>query len=179
MFSSACADDSVKQDEFKQQAVATIKQLASNLKKELSTSMQAGGPVAAVKTCNIKAPQITKALNNEITIKRTSLKLRNANNAPDAWEEQILNSFEKKLAEGTPADQLVHIEKINSTAGPAFRMMKAIPTQGICLSCHGDKLTMSEELTATLEQIYPNDLATDYKVGQIRGAFSVTQAIKN
>jgi len=179
ILSYACADDSVQQDEFKQQASATIKQLATNLKKELSNSMQAGGPVAAVKTCNIKAPEITEALNNKITIKRTSLRLRNPNNAPDAWERQVLNSFEKKLAEGTPADQLIHIEKLNTNAGSTFRMMKAIPTQGICLTCHGDKQTMSEDLLSTLQQTYPNDLATDYQVGQIRGAFSVTQTIDN
>ena len=58
-------------------------------------------------------------------------------------------------------------------------MMKAIPTQGICLTCHGDKQTMSEDLLSTLQQTYPNDLATDYQVGQIRGAFSVTQTIDN
>jgi len=111
ILSYACADDSVQQDEFKQQASATIKQLATNLKKELSNSMQAGGPVAAVKTCNIKAPEITEALNNKITIKRTSLRLRNPNNAPDAWERQVLNSFEKKLAEGTPKE-IIKDEKV-------------------------------------------------------------------
>jgi len=47
------------------------------------------------------------------------------------------------------------------------------------LTCHGDKQTMSEDLLSTLQQTYPNDLATDYQVGQIRGAFSVTQTIDN
>ena len=176
----ACADNTAQQAEvFEQQAQNKIKTLAKNLKQELSGAMQSGGPVAAVQTCNLKAQEITHALNNGISIKRTSLKLRNSKNAPDAWETQILNSFEEKLAEGTPIDQLTHSETIKTASGNTFRMMRAIPTQGLCLSCHGDKQTMSNELVSILEEAYPNDQATDYQVGQIRGAFSVTQNIEN
>ena len=178
MTMSACADNS-QQEQFQQLASIKIKALAGNLKKELSSSMQSGGPVAAVQTCNIKAPQITEALNDSLTIKRTSLKLRNPNNAPDAWEKKILTAFQQKLAGGTPVEQLVHSEKIKTSSGTQLRMMRAIPTQGFCLSCHGDKQTMSKELAETLKQFYPHDLATGYQAGQIRGAFSVTQTIEN
>lgn len=173
----ACTDDTAQQESFNQSATAKIKQLAKGLKTELSTAMQSGGPIAAVKACNIKAPQITSQLNDELIIKRTSLKLRNPTNAPDAWEKQVLYSFEKQLSSGTPIEQLVYKEKIETEAGASFRMMRAIPTQGVCLTCHGDTNDMSDELTLALKQAYPNDLATGYQAGQIRGAFSVSQSI--
>lgn len=54
-----------------------------------------------------------------------------------------------------------------------FRYMKAIPTKGLCLTCHGEALT--EPVKATLAELYPEDKATGFKVGDIRGAFSIIQ----
>ena len=176
----ACTDNTPQlTEEFQQQAQTKIKTLATNLKQELTSAMQSGGLVAAVETCKLKAPEITHALNDNINIKRTSLKLRNPDNSPDAWEKQTLISFEQKLASGTPIEQLTHSEAIETEDGTTLRMMRAIPTQGICLTCHGDKQTMSEELISTLDKAYPNDQATGFNVGQIRGAFSVSQKIEN
>jgi len=176
----ACADNTSQQEEkFQQQAALKIKALANELKQALSASMQSGGPVAAVQTCKLEAPKITHALNDNLVIKRTSLKLRNPDNAPDAWEKEVLTSFETKLANGTPIDQLVHSETIKTENSTTLRMMRAIPTQGLCLTCHGDKQTMGEDLANALEESYPNDLATGFQAGQIRGAFSVKQTIEH
>jgi hypothetical protein len=49
-------------------------------------------------------------------------------------------------------------------------MMKTIPTQGLCLGCHGGNL--SEDVKFELNLLYPNDQATDFKEGDIREAFS-------
>ncbi len=180
----ACAADSNQlTEQFKQDAAMQIKALASNLKKELSAAMQAGGPVAAVEVCKVRAPEITQYLNdthnNNLSIKRTSLKLRNQSNAPDAWEKQVLTSFTEQLANGTPAEDLIHVEQIKSESNTTLKLMRAIPTQGLCLVCHGDKQTMSEDLVKAIELTYPHDKATGYQVGDIRGAFSVTQIIEN
>lgn len=43
------------------------------------------------------------------------------------------------------------------------------------LSCHGESL--STKLEKTLAEHYPNDKATGYKLGDIRGGFSLSQAI--
>lgn len=172
-------NDLAQIEKFKHQADLKIKQLSNELKIELSSSMQDGGPLAAVKTCKLKAPEIAHKLSNHLSIKRTSLKLRNTANAPDTWEQKVLESFEKQLASGLSADQLVYSEKITTDNGASFRLMRAIPTQGLCLTCHGDKQTMSEGLVNALQENYPNDLATGYQLGQIRGAFSVIQIINN
>ena len=153
--SISCADNqSPNLKEFEDNASLKIKVLATNLKKELSASMQAGGPVAAIKTCNIKAPEITAQLNSldNVQIKRTSLRLRNPNNAADNWEQKILTSFEERLTTGTPIKDLVHSEKIISGDQTTLRVMRAIPMQPACVSCHGDKDTMNKDLISALEQ---------------------------
>ena len=55
--------------------------------------------------------------------------------------------------------------------------MKAIPTQQMCLGCHGSAL--SAEVQKVLDERYPEDQAKGYKVGQIRGAFSLRQSLSN
>ena len=178
----ACTDNqSNNLNEFEQDASLKIKSLATNLKKELGASMQKGGPIAAVNTCKIKAPEITNQLNDtdNIKINRTSLRLRNPNNAPDDWERNILMSFEDKLKSGTPIQELAYSEEITHDNITTLRMMRAIPMQPVCLSCHGDKKTMGEDLISSLDINYPNDLATGFSVGEIRGAFSVSKTIKN
>jgi hypothetical protein len=50
-----------------------------------------------------------------------------------------------------------------------FRYMRPIFVQSACLTCHGE--TLSTELQAALDQRYPADHATGYRVGDLRGAF--------
>jgi hypothetical protein len=54
--------------------------------------------------------------------------------------------------------------------------MKAIPTAQLCLACHGENI---DSITRTrLEKLYPDDQARGYKAGDIRGAFSISQALE-
>jgi len=56
----------------------------------------------------------------------------------------------------------------------AFRCTKAIPTAAEpCLTCHGSGLDPA--LKAEIERLlYPDDQATSFKAGELRGAFTVT-----
>ncbi len=178
----SCADTkSPELMDFENAASQKIKALATNLKKELSTSMQNGGPVVAVANCKLKAPEITQQLNSddEIKIRRTSLRVRNPDNAADTWELKVLNTFEEKLSAGTPIQELVYSEELKQDDKTTYRMMRAIPAQALCLTCHGDKQNMSNELIEKLAQDYPNDQATGFSAGDIRGAFSVSQTISH
>jgi len=51
--------------------------------------------------------------------------------------------------------------------------MKAIPTGEGCLKCHGQNI--APEITAKLKENYPDDKATGFKLGDVRGAFSIIQ----
>lgn len=44
-----------------------------------------------------------------------------------------------------------------------------------CLKCHGNKATDIDVATQEIiDARYPNDLATDYKLGDFRGAWKIT-----
>jgi hypothetical protein len=61
--------------------------------------------------------------------------------------------------------------------GSEYRFVKALPVQPLCLSCHGSAEQISPAVKSVLAQHYPNDLATGYSVGQIRGVISVRKPL--
>jgi hypothetical protein len=154
---------------------AAIQNFGSALQTELMQAMQRGGPLEAIDVCNQRAPSIAAEIASETgwSVGRTSLKYRNPANAPDQWERAVLEGFDAALASGQAPAQLQHHEVVEGPDGNEFRFMRAIPTAGLCLTCHGTDL--SGEVTHALERLYPDDQATGYVEGQIRGAFSIIQ----
>ena len=165
--------------EFTHQSNDKVEMLAGDLKRALMSAMQTGGPQAAVNTCKMQASEITTQLNTNsgLQIKRTSLKYRNPNNLPDAWERSILQHFKQLAAEGVAIQQLVHTDQVTTDGQNQFRYMRAIPVQAPCLACHGTEQQIPASVHKVLAQHYPDDQATGYAVGDIRGAFSVWQSI--
>lgn len=149
----------------------------TTLKQELQTAMKAGGPMNAVEVCNLSAPAIAAKVSasQDVAIGRTSLKNRNADNAPTDWQRTVLESFEARKAAGEDAAALEYAEIVDTEAGPEFRFMKAIPTGEVCLNCHGSDL--SAELSAKIRSHYPDDKATGFAIGDLRGAFVVTESV--
>ena len=145
------------------------------LKLELKAAMREGGPGNAIKVCKNKAPEIAADISQKQgwRVARTSLKLRNPQNEPDAWEVKVMNDFEKRKAAGEEIKTLEYAEIIKSDGKKQFRYMKAIPTEKVCLTCHGTEIE-PEEVEA-LNKFYPDDKAIGFKEGDIRGAFTVTQ----
>lgn len=160
-----------------QQAKELIQRFAGELKHELVTSMQQDGPVAAIAVCQQIAPSIAANLSDEsaMQIRRTSLKFRNPNNLPDAWEQKVLERFEMQQTKGDAIPTLEFSEVVDEDGVMTFRMMKAIGIEPVCLTCHGSQL--SNDVSNQLKQLYPEDTATGYVVGDVRGAFSVRQAL--
>lgn len=154
-----------------------IKHYATQLKGKLQQGMKAGGAANAIEVCNTAAAEISRQVSEQQgwKIARTSLKVRNSKNAADVWEHQVLQDFEQRLKKGESIQNIEFAEIIKKDNQPVFRYMKAIPTQGLCLSCHGDKL--SPDVAEKLRELYPEDLATGFKTGDIRGAFSITRHI--
>jgi Protein of unknown function (DUF3365) len=148
---------------------AAVKAFGGLLVKELKNALEEGGPVKAIKVCNIEAPQIAESVSDDLDIQiaRTSLKTRNPNNNPDNWEQNVLEQFEQRKQNGEAIDSLEYSEETDA----GFRYMKAIPTKGLCLTCHGE--TLSDPVKATLAEYYPNDTATGFNIGDIRGAFTI------
>ncbi len=160
--------------EFSQQSQAAIKEFSGTLKGALVASMKSSGPVEAINVCNKVAPTIASELSKKygMEIARTSLKVRNPDNTPDLWEKNVLNAFEKRKLEGESVKTLSFSERIAEDDGKQeMRMMKAIPTGEVCLICHGSNI--SEPVQASLDKLYPDDQATGFSLGDIRGAFTV------
>lgn len=154
----------------------TIKAFAGELKSELMAAMKAGGPIAALEVCNTKAMDITQKASDKagFTISRTSLKPRRT--APDAWEKQVLDTFEARKAKGDDPATLQYYEVVKLGKQRALRYMKAIPTDAACLTCHGADI--APEIQTKLDELYPGDQATGFKEGDLRGAFSITEILK-
>ena len=152
-----------------------IKSFAGALQEQLVSAMTAGGPTAAIEVCKIAAPDIAAEASDERGwhIGRTSLKLRNPANAPDAWELAVLHGFETRKAAGEDPAGIDHAEFVVRGGQRTFRYMKAIGTQPVCTMCHGTGIT--QEVAAALDALYPEDQARGFEVGDIRGAFSIAQ----
>jgi hypothetical protein len=139
--------------------------------------MKASGPVDSITVCNIDAPNIAKKVSTDkgMKVARTSLKFRNQSNQPDAWEKSVLEQFQQRKEKGEAVKTLEFSEVSEVDGKKVFRYMKAIPTGDVCLKCHGSNI--AEPVSAKINSLYPNDKATGFKKGDIRGAFTVTQTI--
>jgi hypothetical protein len=157
---------------------AAAQELGGALKSVLVAAMQAGGPVSAISVCNAKAAQIAGEISTRrgLEVGRTALKYRNRANAPDLWERAVLERFEQERAAGAALDSLEFSETVATADGSEFRYMKAIPTGEVCLPCHGAAL--APDVAARIAELYPQDAATGFGVGDIRGAFTVTLPVQ-
>ncbi len=159
-----------------EQAKKVMMSYGKALQTEMKKAMKAGGPVNAVNFCNIEEPRITAdaAKASGWDISRTSLKLRNTANQPDAWELKVLKDFEKRKSAGEKIKTIAYSEVIEHDGKKTFRFMKAIPTGDVCLMCHADKI--SADVEAKINALYPQDKARGYVAGDIRGAFSLSKS---
>ncbi len=151
--------------------------LGEALREKLMAAMKTEGPIGALGVCNTAAPGIAQSKSAELGLKigRTSLKLRNPSNAPDAWERSVLEGFEKKLAAGADPATLEHHETVETNGKKTLRFMKAIPTGEPCLTCHGKAI--APDVAAEIKRLYPQDAATGFELKTLRGAFTVSRAL--
>lgn len=153
---------------------ALTQQFGVELKGELTRAMQQGGPVAAIDVCRKRAPGIAErlSLQSGAQVSRTALRTRNPENAPDGLERAVLEQFATELASGKFTPPLEAVFEINRGGQVERHYMRAIPTEGVCLACHGE--TLAPEIEAAVREAYPADQATGFREGDLRGAFSVT-----
>lgn len=178
---AAVAQDAQPTDEAQRIAKArgAIKNLAEALKGHLGAAMKEKGPVGALGVCNEKAMPVTKEQSTAAGVKigRTALKVRNPDNAPDAFEQRVLAEFVEKMKGGADVAKLDHAEIVTENGVKMFRYMKPIPMASEpCAACHGAEL--KDDVKAAIAKLYPKDQATGFEPGQLRGAFTVTEVLK-
>ncbi|HEY7772026.1 MAG TPA: DUF3365 domain-containing protein [Marinagarivorans sp.] len=156
------------QQQIKQAKQATVV-LQKQLGDRLKTAVGEGGLEKGVEVCSQEAPRIAESISAEFgkTVGRTALRTRNSNNAPSEKQIAVMQSFQRDLENNQPPSEIEHF----STLENGDRLyMRPIVMQAQCLACHGD---VNEELLGKLKRAYPDDQATGFSVGQLRGAFTV------
>ncbi len=161
----------------KAQAADLTAQYGKELKAALGGAMAKSGPLGALDVCNQEAPKIAADLSKRSgwSVARTSLKPRNAAAAPDDYERKVMQNFDARLAKGEKSADLVSAEVVEENGGKVFRFIKAIPTGEVCLTCHGPNV--APELKQKISQLYPKDRAIGFKLGDLRGAFSLKKPL--
>jgi len=144
------------------QAMEAAKALGEQLKARLGQAIQEGGLGAGIETCKVAAPAIGTKLSGERSLRlgRTSFKLRNPANAVPTWAQAEVDARRE-----TPS----------FSEGPdgTLRALLPIRMAGLCVACHGPRESLSQEVQEALAQRYPEDRATGFGEGELRGWFWV------
>ncbi|OJU09934.1 MAG: hypothetical protein BGN86_14995 [Caulobacterales bacterium 68-7] len=170
----SCASDELRTDRMAiaDEAQARSEVLADRFQRELlsalTAAMAAEGPQGAIGVCSSIAPALAAQLSEEsgASVRRTALRTRNPAAKADATEQRVMASWA-----AAPLDDSGRPKRWTAREGAEYRYMRAIPTMPMCLACHGDNI--APEVTAAIRAHYPEDQATGFATGQLRGAFSI------
>ena len=156
---------------------ALAKQLAMQLKADLTQALQVS-PENAIGVCKTRAPQIAAEISgdNQVSIGRTSLRVRNPTNTPQAWQREVLEDFQRRHDAGESISEMEYSTIIDLEGYTDHRYMKAIVTEPLCTVCHGQQLLPA--LERVIAKQYPDDAATGFAVGDLRGAVYVVRRVR-
>jgi hypothetical protein len=137
-------------------------ELFTQLSGRLMQVMQSEGPVAAIAVCSQEAATIANAVGQQhaVEIGRTSFKLRNPANRPRDWVQPFVDSR---------TDTVQHVALDDGKLGALF----PIKLQVNCLMCHGGPEDILDAVKPELAKRYPDDAATGFQQGELRGWFWV------
>jgi len=169
-----------QEDKLLEQARNIATEIPPKLLAVLQEEITKSGPEGAMAVCREKAPQMAKAASEKTgwNIRRVSLKNRNPNATPDAWEKAALEEFDQRKAAGEAPATLEKSEVVVADGNlRTYRYIKALPTQPLCISCHGNPDNFSPTFKSKLHELYPHDKATGYVPGDIRGAITLKRAL--
>lgn len=143
--------------------------LGQRLSQRLVTTIQDEGIVAAVRVCSEEAPQIASEVAEQynVDVGRTSFRVRNpANTPPPEWAQPWVEAREPGPA--TLLNNETH----------ELAELAPIQTAQLCTRCHGARESLDDELLAALDAAYPEDQATGFEEGELRGWFVVSAAFE-
>jgi hypothetical protein len=173
----ATGPSSQQQAAMAEEARKTAGVLVQQLGGELKQALGAQGPDGAIAVCKQKAPAIAASLSqsSNFEVKRVSPKNRNPKGMSDAWELEAQAALEKRLAAGEKPENLDTWQVVKTSNGNEFRYAKALITQPLCLTCHGENI--GDGIKVRLADEYPNDKAIGYSVGMVRGIISIRRKL--
>ncbi|MGE0115961.1 MAG: DUF3365 domain-containing protein [Steroidobacteraceae bacterium] len=153
-------------------AQVAAREFGMALKSSLSRQVVQVGPAAAIDFCHEEAPKIARDIAAEygVRIGRVPVpgRQRSPANTPDAWQAEVLTGFQRAVAAGGNASEQEHVQAGNLPDNVVLRMMRGVAVEPLCLLCHGKAL--APEVTQAIARYYPQDTATGFDVGDLRGA---------
>lgn len=160
--SSLLSAQPLAQEQIVQKGNEISGKLLQTLGGELKTHMQNGGALNALHFCSQNALTLTDkvAKESDAKIKRVALLNRNPLNAPSSEEEKIILDWQSMAKMGKVL--------------PTYELKKGVYYKPIlinneaCLKCHGN-LETDSPLAKAIKETYPEDKATGYKMGDLRG----------
>ena len=142
----------------------------TSLQAELSSAIRQVGPVGAIGVCQSSAPAIAADLSSkgDLAVSRIARRNRNPDNAVPAELDALYQQLEREpLRDGKP-----HV--VTAMIGKREVFMRALPMKDQpCSQCHGTNI--APEVKAAIAASYPNDRATGFAAGDLRGAMLVTR----
>ena len=171
--------DEISDQGYLEESRKTAQEFVQKLGGILKAQLETVGTEQAILVCKQIAPALAKEYSNSMKIvNRVSLKNRNPSiGIPDTWETSVLKEFEEKNKDGNNT-VLEKYETLQSADRKLFRYMRAIPTQSMCLQCHGKPEDIKPNVYARLLKEYPDDKAIGYNLGEIRGAVTIKIYLK-
>jgi hypothetical protein len=148
-----------------------VSEVFDSLSKTLHAAIREGGFEGAVKFCSLEAINITKHSWTEgIEINRRSHRNRNPLNMADSLAQIAIQQFIKMPSEEW-SNQILEFE--NSYEVRYFKPIVLMPQ---CTPCHGAiGVTIPEHVAVKIAEKYPDDLATGFEIGQLRGVWEIIQ----
>lgn len=152
--------DSTPSADEKGKLLAAKEALYSQLSSRLMEALAAQGPVGAIEVCQVEAKSIADAVGEQANVKlgRTGVRLRNTDNQAPAWARQLV------------AQQIDTPIFARLSNGHAAALLP-IKLQSQCLLCHGSGEMLAPEVIDQLAKLYPQDQATGFSEGELRGWF--------
>lgn len=146
--------------------------LVQKLGGELKAQMQTNGAIGALHFCSQNALNLTEQVAKETktSLKRVSIHERNPVNKASTDETALMKRWEELLKNGQPLPPNVIVNLSPTTA--AYYKPITINNEA-CLKCHGN---VEGELAKAIKAAYPEDKATGYKMGDLRGMIAIEMA---
>lgn len=134
-------------------------------------------PALAVGKLHLKEYKLPLAMPGKPVVselRRTSQRVRNPANSPDAADLAALEVIQDQLQRGDDVAKVL-VQRVSLPGKtPEWRVYRPLVTLKQCIDCHGAEATLAPGVADTLKVFYPADKAVDYKTGAWRGLIRVS-----
>ncbi len=148
-------------------ADAAMRRLKSSLMDGIA---KAGSPEKTIPFCHSAALPLTveEVSGKIVDVRRATLKARNPTNQANEGEGAVLRRWSALAEKG---EKIPAFE--TTVEGNFLHYYRLLKIEPMCLMCHGAESSLTPAIRAELKKHYPNDPATGYKSGDLRGLIHV------